>query len=311
MSIIRDSATFSTSKKTIVTVGTFDGVHLGHQEIITQVVERAKKSGHAAVLLTFDPHPRKVLQPNAPMLLIQTLKERAATLKRLGLDHVVVHPFTKSFSQLSAAAYVETILIDMLNTKEIVIGHNHRFGKNRAAAVDDLEHFGNIYDFGVTQINAQQLDNISISSTKIRAALSIGDIATANAYLGHPFTLSGSVVKGQEKGRTIGFPTANIFVSDPDKIIPKKGVYAAQVNVNNIGYLSMMNIGTNPTVNGQQQSIEIHIINWSGDLYGQNLQVALLDRVRDEVKFDSMSDLQEQLEKDKDFILTEYKTLPL
>jgi riboflavin kinase/FMN adenylyltransferase len=245
------------------------------------------------------------------MLLIQTLKERAATLKRLGLDHVVVHPFTKSFSQLSAAAYVETILIDMLNTKEIVIGHNHRFGKNRAAAVDDLEHFGNIYDFGVTQINAQQLDNISISSTKIRAALSIGDIATANAYLGHPFTLSGSVVKGQEKGRTIGFPTANIFVSDPDKIIPKKGVYAAQVNVNNIGYLSMMNIGTNPTVNGQQQSIEIHIINWSGDLYGQNLQVALLDRVRDEVKFDSMSDLQEQLEKDKDFILTEYKTLPL
>ena len=311
MSIIRDSATFSTSKKTIVTVGTFDGVHLGHQEIIIKVVERAKKSGHAAVLLTFDPHPRKVLQPNTPMLLIQTLKERAATLERLGLNHVVVHPFTKSFSQLSAAAYVETILIDMLNTKEIVIGHNHRFGKNRAAAVDDLEHFGNIYDFGVTQISAQQLDNISISSTKIRTALSDGYIATANAYLGHPFTLSGAVVKGQEKGRTIGFPTANIFMSHPDKIIPKKGVYAAQVNVDNIWYLSMMNIGTNPTVNGQQQSIEIHIINWSGDLYGQNLQVALLDRVRDEVKFDSMADLQDQLEKDKDFILTEYKTLPL
>jgi riboflavin kinase/FMN adenylyltransferase len=311
MSIIINSATFTTSKKTIVTVGTFDGVHLGHQEIITQVVEKAKKSGLVSVLLTFDPHPRKVLQPNAPMPLIQTLEERAATLERHGLNHVVVHPFTKSFSQLSAAAYIEAILLKLLNTKEIVIGHNHRFGKNRAAAVDDLEHFGNIYDFGVTQINPQQLDNISISSTKIRTALSAGDITTANAYLGHPFTLTGTVIKGHKKGRTIGFPTANISVENPDKIIPKEGVYTAQVNIANEWYLGMINIGTNPTVNGQQQSIELHIINWSGNVYDQRLQVALLDRVRDEVKFDSMADLQLQLEKDKDFILTEYKTLPL
>jgi riboflavin kinase/FMN adenylyltransferase len=311
MSIIRNSATFTTSKKTIVTVGTFDGVHLGHQEIITQVVEKAKKLGLASVLLTFDPHPRKVLQPNAPMPLIQTLEERAATLERHGLNHVVVHPFTKSFSQLSAAAYVEAMLLKLLNTKEIVIGHNHRFGKNRAAAVDDLEHFGNIYDFGVTQINPQQLNNISISSTKIRTALSEGDITTANAYLSHPFTLTGTVVKGHKKGRTIGFPTANISVENPDKIIPKEGVYTAQVNIANKWHLGMMNIGTNPTVNGQQQSIELHIINWSGNVYDQRLQVALLDRVRDEVKFDSMADLQLQLEKDKDFILTEYKTLPL
>ena len=311
MSIIRNSATFTTSKKTIVTVGTFDGVHLGHQEIITQVVEKAKKSGLASALLTFAPHPRKVLQPNAPMPLIQTLEERAATLERHGLNHVVVHPFTKSFSQLSAAAYIEAILLKLLNTKEIVIGHNHRFGKNRAAAVDDLEHFGNIYDFGVTQINPQQLDNISISSTKIRTALSAGDITTANAYLGHPFTLTGTVIKGHKKGRTIGFPTANISVENPDKIIPKEGVYTAQVNIANEWYLGMINIGTNPTVNGQQQSIELHIINWSGNVYDQRLQVALLDRVRDEVKFDSMADLQLQLEKDKDFILTEYKTLPL
>ena len=311
MSIIRNSATFTTSKKTIVTVGTFDGVHLGHQEIITQVVEKAKKSGLASVLLTFAPHPRKVLQPNAPMPLIQTLEERAATLERHGLNHVVVHPFTKSFSQLSAAAYIEAILLKLLNTKEIVIGHNHRFGKNRAAAVDDLEHFGNIYDFSVTQINPQQLDNISISSTKIRTALSAGDITTANAYLGHPFTLTGTVIKGNKKGRTIGFPTANISVENPDKIIPKEGVYTAQVNIANEWYLGMINIGTNPTVNGQQQSIELHIINWSGNVYDQRLQVDLLDRVRDEVKFDSMADLQLQLEKDKDFILTEYKTLPL
>ena len=223
----------------------------------------------------------------------------------------MVHPFTKSFSQFSAAAYIEAILLKLLNTKEIVIGHNHRFGKNRAAAVDDLEHFGNIYDFGVTQINPQQLDNISISSTKIRTALSAGDIATANAYLGHPFTLTGTVIKGHKKGRTIGFQTANISVENPDKIIPKEGVYTAQVNIANEWYLGMINIGTNPTVNGQQQSIELHIINWSGNVYDQRLQVALLDRVRDEVKFDSMADLQLQLEKDKDFILTEYKTLPL
>ena len=155
------------------------------------------------------------------------------------------------------------------------------------------------------------MDNISISSTKIRTALSAGDIATANAYLGHPFTLTGTVIKGHKKGRTIGFPTANISVENPDKIIPKEGVYTAQVNIANKWYLGMMNIGTNPTVNGQQQSIELHIINWSGNVYDQRLQVALLDRVRDEVKFDSMADLQVQLEKDKDFILTEYKTLPL
>ena len=311
MSIIRDSASFSTSKKAIVTVGTFDGVHLGHQEIILQVVEKAKISGLASVLLTFDPHPRKVLQTNAPMPLIQTLEERAATLERLGLNHVVVHPFTRSFSQLSAAAYVEAMLLKLLNTKEIVIGHNHRFGKNRAAAVEDLEHFGNIYDFNVTQISPQQLDNISISSTKIRASLASGNIATANAYLGHPFTLTGTVIKGQEKGRTIGFPTANIWVDNSDKIIPKEGVYAAQVSIENKWYLGMLNIGTNPTVNGLLQSIEVHVIDWSGNLYEQRIQVALLGRVRNEVKFDSMADLQVQLEKDKEFILTTYNTLPL
>ena len=311
MSIIRDSAKFSNSKKTIVTVGTFDGVHLGHQEIITHVVEKAKKTGLASVLLTFDPHPRKVLQPNAPMPLIQTLEERAATLEHCGLNHLVVHPFTKSFSKLSAAAYVEAILLKMLNTKEIVIGHNHRFGKNRAAAVDDLKHFGNIYDFGVTQINPQQLDNISISSTKIRIALSAGDIKTANSFLGHPFTLTGTVVEGHKKGRTIGFPTANITLENADKIIPKGGVYTAKVKMIDKWYLGMLNIGTNPTVNGQQQSIELHIIGWSGNLYDQRIQVALLDRIRDEVKFDSMAELQEQLEKDKDFILTDYKTLTL
>ncbi len=311
MSIIRDSASFSSPKKTIVTVGTFDGVHLGHQEIITQVVASAKRKDYTPVLLTFEPHPRKVLQPNAPMPLIQTLEERAASLAALGLEHMVVHPFTKDFSQLSAQEYVETILVDMLNIKEIVIGHNHRFGKNRAAAVEDLEHYGNIYDFTVTQISAQQLNNISISSTKIRAALAAGDIERTNAYLGHPFTLTGTVVAGQKKGRTIGFPTANIAVNHPDKIVPKKGVYAVHLTLEKKLYLGMMNIGTNPTVNGQDQSIEVHVLGWSGDLYDKPLQVALLDRIRNEVKFDSMEALQQQLEKDKELILTKHKTLPL
>ena len=311
MSILQHSASFSPKTKTTVTVGTFDGVHLGHQKIIAQLVASAKKNGSASTLLTFDPHPRKIVQPNASVTLIQTLEERAETLANLGLQHMLVHTFTKAFSQLSAADYVKEFLVDMLNIDQIIIGHNHRFGKNRTASVEDLQHFGNIYGFKVTQIRAEEIDNISISSTKIRTALAMGDVATAHAFLGHPFTLSGSVIEGQQRGRTIVFPTANIAVNHPDKIIPKNGVYAVRVNLENTERLGMMNIGTNPTVNGERRSIEVHIFDWSDDIYNQPIQVSLIERIRDELKFDSIEALRKQLEKDKEAILTAYNTLPL
>lgn len=311
MSILKQSAAFAPKTKTVITVGTFDGVHLGHQKIISQVVAEARESGHAPTLLTFDPHPRKVLQPNVSMPLIQTLEERAQTLEGLGLEHMVVHPFTKAFSQLSAAAYVKEILVDMLHVAHIIIGHNHRFGKNRTANVEDLLHFGEVYGFKVTQISAEEIDNISVSSTKIRTALMQGDVTLAHSYLGHPFTLSGTVIQGQQRGRTLGFPTANIAINHPDKIIPKNGVYAVSVFVGKALHLGMMNIGTNPTVNGQHQSIEVNIFDWSGDIYNQPIQVALIQRIRDEVKFESLNALQKQLEKDKAAVLAAHKTLPL
>ncbi|CAI8268744.1 MAG: Riboflavin biosynthesis protein RibF [Bacteroidota bacterium] len=311
MSILAQSASFSSKIKTTVTVGTFDGVHLGHQKIISKLVETAKANGSAPTLLTFDPHPRKVVQPNSSVDLIQTLEERAETLAHLGLKHMVVHPFTKAFSQLSAAEYVKEFLVEMLNIDQIIIGYNHRFGKNRTASVEDLKRFGEIYDFKVMQISAEEIDTISISSTKIRAALAEGDVVTAHTFLGHPFTLSGTVVKGEQRGRTIGFPTANIAVNHPDKIIPKNGVYAVRVQLQNKERLGMMNIGTNPTVNGENRSIEVHIFDWSASIYNQPIQVSLIERIRDELKFDSLETLQKQLEKDKAVILTAYNTLPL
>ena len=311
MSILAQSASFSSKIKTTVTVGTFDGVHLGHQKIISKLVETAKANGSAPTLLTFDPHPRKVVQPNSSVDLIQTLEERAETLAHLGLKHMVIHPFTKAFSQLSAAEYVKEFLVDMLNIDQIIIGYNHRFGKNRTASVEDLKRFGEIYDFKVMQISAEEIDTISISSTKIRAALAEGDVVTAHTFLGHPFTLSGTVVKGEQRGRTIGFPTANIAVNHPDKIIPKNGVYAVRVQLQNKERLGMMNIGTNPTVNGENRSIEVHIFDWSASIYNQPIQVSLIERIRDELKFDSLETLQKQLEKDKEVILTAYNTLPL
>lgn len=311
MDIVYNSNNFNPKKKTIVTVGTFDGVHLGHQKIIKQLVDEARRKDLAATLLTFDPHPRKVVQPDTPMALIQTIEERAEALKALGLDYVVVHPFTRAFAQLSAEEYVKELLVNTLHVAHIVVGHNHRFGKSRGADYADLERFGQQYNFEVTQISAKEIDDVSVSSTKIRKALLDGDITTAHRFLGRPFRLIGKVVAGQQKGRTIGFPTANLIPIHPDKIIPKKGAYAAYVSIDGTKHLGMMNIGTNPTVCGQNTNIEIHLINWTGDLYHQTLSVSLIDRLRDEKKFDSLQDLKKQLEKDKESIWTAYNTLPL
>ena len=285
--------------KTVVTIGTFDGVHLGHQKIIERLVDVASSNQLDSVLLTFFPHPRMVLQKDADIKLINTLSEKEAVLKKLGLTHLVVNEFTKEFSRLTAEEFVRKILIKQLNAKHVIIGYDHHFGRNRSANIEDLKRFGKEYNFTVEEISAQDVNEVAVSSTKIRTALLDGDIKTANLYLNYNFMLSGKVIKGKGIGKTIQFPTANIKIAETYKLIPKDGVYVVKSNVDNETVFGMMNIGNNPTVNGTSKSIEIHFFDLDKDLYNQNLKIELLHRLRDEKKYESVDALKTQLKADQ------------
>ena len=284
----------------VVTIGTFDGVHIGHQKIIQRLISVGNQKGLKSVILTFFPHPRMVIQPDFDLKLLHTIDERKSVLKKFGLDSLVIKPFTKEFSNLSAQEYVNQVLIDELNTKHVIIGYDHHFGKNRSANIEDLRDFGKIFDFTVEEISAQDIEEVAVSSTKIRQALLEGDLSTANSYLGYPYFLTGTVVKGKGLGKTIDFPTANIHIAQNYKLIPKSGVYVVSSEINNASVYGMMNIGTNPTVNdNEQQSIEVNFFNFDQDLYGKELVINIHHRLRDEVKFDSLEALTNQLKKDR------------
>jgi len=286
----------------VLTIGTFDGVHLGHQRIIQQLNEEAQKHGGESVLFTFYPHPRMVLFPDSHGLkLLQTQVEKIEKLERMGLQNVIVHPFTKEFSRLTAVEFVRDYLVNKLNVKTIVIGYDHQFGKNREGSLELLKDLGPVYDFNVIEIAAQDIDDVNVSSTKIRNALSTGNIETANLFLGAPFELNGTVIPGKQVGRKIGFPTANMDLGSSVKIIPAAGVYLVRtVLQNRAEYFGMMNIGVNPTVRDTDEvSIEVNLLDFSGNLYGQELQVKALTRLRDELKFNSLEDLKIQLSKDE------------
>ncbi|MCX7551536.1 bifunctional riboflavin kinase/FAD synthetase [Xanthomarina sp. F2636L] len=286
---------------TVVTIGTFDGVHIGHQKIIERLVQAAKKSHLKSVVLTFFPHPRMVLQKDANIKLINTIDERSYILEQLGLDVLVVKEFTKEFSRLTAEEFVIEVLVKQLRVKKIIIGYDHQFGRNRAANIDDLKVFGKQYNFEVEEISAQDINDVSVSSTKIRKALSEGNIKIANKYLGSNFMLSGHVVKGKGLGNTIGFPTANLNITETYKLIPKQGVYIVKASIQDQTVFGMMNIGFNPTIDSNnEQSIEIHFFNFNQSIYSESLVIELLDRIRDEQKFNSVSELKEQLLKDKE-----------
>ena len=309
--IIRNPKLLNLNKKYFITVGTFDGVHLGHQKIITQLVKKAKQKDCGTLLLTFDPHPRKVVQPsNAPMLL-QTIDERSEILSKLGLEIIFVQPFTKAFSKLNAEEYVKDILVNQLNVEHLLVGYNHRFGKNRTANIFDLMKFGKKYKFSVGEIQPHIVNKITVSSTKIRHAISNGNIKYANSLLGHTYKLKGIVMKGRQNGKKIGFPTANVKIKEREKILPKNGVYAVKVNYNEITHLAMMNIGTNPTFNGNYISNEVHLINWDGNLYKKEIEIFFIERIRDEKKFNSIQDLSIQLQNDKNYVLEKFKNLNL
>lgn len=291
------------SHQTVITIGTFDGVHLGHRKILERLINDAKSSGLRSTVLTFSPHPRIVLNKDSNVQLLTTLEEKIQILGALELDYLIVHPFTKEFSRLSATEFVRDILVNSLKAKKIIIGYDHRFGRNRNANIQDLIAFGNTLDFEVEEIPAQEIDAVSVSSTKIRKALLEGDIATANSYLSYAYLLTGTVTKGKGLGKQFGFPTANLHIAEKYKLIPKNGVYVIKSMLEGKEYFGMMNIGFNPTVSGTEKTIEINFFEFEGNLYDKKIQVGILHRIRDEHKFDSIEELQLQLEKDKNLSL--------
>ena len=303
MNIFHSINEFHSDKKTIVTLGTFDGVHLGHTEILKKLTQNTNKGAFESTVLTFFPHPRIILQGKSDLKLLNTINEKIELLEKIGIDNLIIHPFDEKFAELSADAFVKSILVDQLHVQKIIIGYDHRFGKNRTANIDDLITFGTQYDFEVEQISAQEIDEISISSTKIRTALEEGDIQLANEYLGYQYFLSGTVVKGKQLGRTIGFPTANILLEEEYKLVPQNGVYIVRVVVDSKTIFGMMNIGFNPTVQGKEKTIEVHLFDFDSDIYNCKIQVSIVQRIRSEKKFESVELLKQQLNKDKAFSL--------
>ena len=300
MNTVQNISNFFTDEKTFVTIGTFDGVHFGHQKILEKLVSEAKAAGKKSVLLTFFPHPRMVLQKNAKIEMINTIEERSALLEKTGLDYLIIHPFSKAFSRTTALEFVRDTLVNTFNISKLIIGYDHHFGKNREGNIDQLTEYSHLYDFTVEEILAQDIDDVSVSSTKIRRALAGGNLKTANNYLGYNFMLNGLVVNGKQLGGKIGYPTANIDVQEAYKLIPKTGVYVVQSTIENKTTFGMMNIGSRPTVDGNHQTIEVHFFDFNQDLYGKHLTISLLYFLRDEHKFDAISSLVLQLKKDEE-----------
>lgn len=290
---------FTCNKRVVATLGTFDGVHLGHREIIKKLVRSANESNAESLLLTFFPHPRMVLKQDHGIFLLSTLDEKYELLKDLGLDNFIVQKFDIDFSNLSAEEFVKTVLVDKFNISKIIIGYDHRFGKNRTADINDLRFFGKKYGFEVEEISAQEIDDVSISSTKVRKALEEGNISLANEFLGYSYSFKGEVVHGKELGRTLGYPTANIKIDENYKLIPKNGVYIVESTIEGKNVKGMMSIGINPTFENHPYSIEINFLDWSGNLYGQTLKVRILKFIREEEKFSSLEDLVARLKEDE------------
>jgi len=296
---------FQNVERPIVTTGTFDGVHFGHRKIIDRLKDLAQSCRGETVLLTFSPHPRMVLFPDDQDLkLLNTIEEKKQLLEKAGVQHLIVHPFTKNFSRISSINFVRDILVNEINAHKLVIGYNHHFGRNREGSFEHLQKFASVYGFEVEEIPVQLLDNVGVSSTKIRKALFHGDVDKAAEYLGYQYELCGTVVNGNAIGRSIGFPTANLELGDVKKILPADGVYAVWVIVDKKTYKGMMNIGKKPTLNSQIRTLEIHLLEFDQYIYNKKIKIKFVKRIRDEIAFCELIELKEQLEKDRSLIST-------
>ena len=307
---IKSAVDYDQIKDSVVTIGTFDGVHLGHQKIIKRLVAIAYAEQLQALVLTFFPHPRMVVQKDTSIKLINTIDEKADLIQDLGVDHLVIKAFTKDFSRLTSLEYVRDVLVNKLHVKHIIVGYDHHFGRNRTANIKDLKEFGAFYGFKVTEITAQEVGDVAVSSTKIRSALAEGSIKVANQFLGYNFMLNGTVVKGKGLGNTIQFPTANLQIEESYKLIPKKGVYLVQSIIDAQLVYGMLNIGTNPTVSDANEiSVEVFFFDFNQTLYGTALNIQFLDRIRDEIKFSGLLALKVQLEQDQQAALAKIALL--
>lgn len=303
MKIYRSIEDYNEDKRSVVTIGTFDGIHLGHQEILSRLIKSSKNKDLNSVVLTFFPHPRIILNKYNEVKMIDTLDEKIIHLNEIGIDSLIIHPFDRNFSLLSANQFIKDFLVDKLKIKHIIIGYDHRFGKGREASVTDLKNYANDYDFTVEEIKAQEIEKITVSSTKIRNSINQGDIKTTEKYLGRYFNLTGKVVKGDGLGKKINYPTANIFIKETYKIIPKDGVYLVETIIKDELFNGMMNIGHRPTIGKNVKSIEVHLFNFNEDIYGQVISIKMISKIRDEKKFSSIQALKEQLVKDENYCL--------
>jgi riboflavin kinase / FMN adenylyltransferase len=301
MRVYEDITQFERKKNAIVTSGTFDGVHVGHQKILDTLKNIAKKSDGETVLITFWPHPRLVLDPASDTIkLLTTFEEKSRVLENFGLDHLIKIPFTKEFSQLSSTEFIQNILVDGIGTKTLVIGYDHKFGHNREGSFESLKANSSNYGFNIREIPRQDVKNVGVSSSKIRKSLSNGDIHISNQFLGWEYCLNGTVVGGNQLGRKIGFPTANIKIDSPLKLIPAEGSYAVRVIHDNNNYEGMLNIGTRPTVNGGNQTIEVNIFDFDKQIYGDEIRIKMVRLIRKENKFENLELLKEQLVLDRE-----------
>ncbi len=305
MKVYEHIESFQKLSHAVVTPGTFDGVHKGHRKILSRLKELAEKSRGESVVLTFHPHPRIVLQgPDSNLRLLTTLEEKTELLREAGIDHFIIHPFTREFSRTNVVQYVRDLLVCKIGMKQLVIGYDHHFGRNREGNLENLQELAPLYEFRIEEIPAQEIDDVNVSSTKIRKALEKGEVEQAAQYLGYPYRLSGVVTKGQQRGRKMGFPTANIIVKHPLKMIPARGVYAVRVLLGTKSYAGMLNIGLRPTVShgSSEESIEVHLLGFEGELYTKTLTLEFVQRLRNEIHFPGLADLQEQLVQDRNVV---------
>lgn len=301
MKIYNSIEEFTPVKNAVVTIGTFDGVHIGHRKIISRLKELAAASGGESVILTFFPHPRMILHPEDESIkLITTINEKAELLAEMGIDHLIITPFSRDFSNQTAESYIRDVLVNKIGTKKIVIGYDHRFGKDRKGGLQDLLTQAPVYGFEVIEIPEQDINDVAISSTRIRTALLKSEINIANECLGYPFFITGKVIRGDQLGRELGYPTANLMVEEKYKLIPSDGIFAVRVKVAGKEYTGMAYIGHRPTINGMTRNIEVNIFDFEGDIYNQELRMEFLHYVRGDIKFSSLEELVVQLGKDKE-----------